>query len=278
MGRGVIALLAAGAALVASAHAQREQVVLARTVLATHALRAGAITSFTVACRRGYVAASAGVSKAAPGTAVLGSRPVGVDAYRFRFGNPAGNGPKRVTVALACRRLTRADEHRYALRVTTVKMRAVVPARRTVPASLTCPAGTVPAGGGAELARTMAIRRRTSSLSTFSFSVHNPSPQARRGVLYGSCLTLARSAGAPLRRLHVDVSTFRVQVRPGAQTVGRRCPRGWFSVAAGYALRSTLTQIDGAAVFGAGGRWSLTSDATAPTTVDLQLACARVGA
>jgi hypothetical protein len=277
MGRGVIALLAAGVALAAPAHALREQVVAARTVLATHRLPEKTVSSFTVACRTGYVASSAGVSRPAPGTSVLAIRPVDVRAYRFRIGNPADNGRQRVTVALACLGLAPADTTRYSLRLTTVKKQAVAPGRKVTGRSLTCPAGTVPAGGGMELDRSLALRRLTSSLSRFSFSAQNAGPQARRVVFYGNCLTLARAADAPRRRLHVNVSTFRVQVRPGSQTVGRSCRSGWLPLAAGYELRSKLTQVDGAAALGAGGRWSVTSDAELATTADLQLACGRLG-
>jgi hypothetical protein len=290
MGRGLIALLSAGVVLVASAYAHSDQVVRARSVLATHRLPDNTVKTFTVACRRGYVAASAGVSNPAPRVNLLAIRPVGVRAYRFRFGNPADNGPQRVTVALACRSLAPAGQSSYSLRLTTIKEQVVAQARKFVAASLTCPPGMVPAGGAAELDQSrqralqaypgavrLSLRRQTSTLSSFSFAAQNESPRAHRVAFYGGCLTLARSAGAPRRRLHVNVSTFRVQVRPGSQTLNRRCAPGWFSLAAGYELRSKLTQIAGAAVLGAGGRWSLTSDAAQATTADLQLACAKLG-
>jgi hypothetical protein len=128
-----------------------------------------------------------------------------------------------------------------------------------------------------ELGRSLALRRQSSSLSSFSFSAENAGPQARRVVFYGTCLTLARAADTPRRRLHVDVSTFQVSVQPGKQTVSRRCRSGWFSLAAGFEVHSRVTQVDGAAAVGAGGRWSLTSDAQQATTAELQLACGKLG-
>jgi hypothetical protein len=104
-----IALLAVGIALVAaSARAQIGQVVVARAVHASHDLPANAVKAFAVVCRASYAAASAGISTPAPGTTVLAVAPVGLSGYRFRIGNPATNGDRRVSVAVACRKLAAA--------------------------------------------------------------------------------------------------------------------------------------------------------------------------
>jgi hypothetical protein len=288
MGRLVLALLAVATALVAvSAHAQSQRRVLTPTVLFARGLPANAVTTFAVSCRLGYVATSAGVARPAPGTALLAVTPSGTRSYRFRLGNPAGNGRKRVTVAVACRKLVPADG-RYRLRLALTKPVAVSMApHATAGASLACPSGTVPAGAGADLdpgrprARggpRVSIRRETSTLGRFSFSVLNGTSRARRVALYGSCATLARAAGAPLRRLHVEVLTFTVDVSAANQTFARRCRRGWFALAAGFSARSRLTRVDGAVAVGAGGRWTASNDADTPAAVDLQLTCARLGA
>src|SRR5512144_1506115 len=257
MGRWVIALLAAGVALVAaSAWAGSEQVVLAPTVYATHDLPANAITTFTATCPAGYSAASGGVSTPAPGTTLLAIAPVGLRGYRFRLGNPVTNGDQRVTVAVACRKLVAvAGRPALTLKLKPLKTRYVlVPPGKSAAASLACPPGTVPAGLGVDLDPSrqqavgayratlrLSIRRQMQTLQRFSFAVANDGAQARRVAVYAACLTLQRAAGATNVRLHVQVTTFRVPVRPGGQTFGRRCRAGWFSLAAGYALRSKLT-------------------------------------
>jgi hypothetical protein len=287
-----IALLAMGVALVAAtARAQPAQVVLAPTVYATHAVPSNAITAFTVTCPPGYLAASAGISKPAPGTTVLALAPVGVSAYRFRIGNPATNGDQRATVAVACRKVRPAAVNpRFTLKLTPLKVKYLtVSPRRASSAALVCPPGTVPAGAGVDVAPGrqkatgayrpgpgVSVRRQTATLRRFSFSLLNLEPRAKRVAVYGGCLTLAREAGAPRERLHVKVTTFRVLLDPGSQAVTRRCRSGWISLAAGYALRSKSTNAAGAAAVAAAGRWSLLSDADGATTADVQLACARL--
>lgn len=292
MGRWTIALLAAGAVLVAaSARAASEQVVLAPTVYATHGLPANAITIFSVACPPGYIATSAGLSRPAPGTTLLTATPLGLRGYRFRFGNPVTNDDQRVTAAVACRKVT-VVAGRPKLTLTLKPLRTayvVVPPRTTARATLVCPRGTVPAAAGADLDPSrqwtvgayratlrLSIRRQTQTLRHFSFAVANDGAQARPVAVHGACVTLARAPGAPDERLHVRVTTFRVAVRPGSQAFARRCRSGWFSLAAGYALRSKVTASTGAAALDRGGRWAIVSDATAGTTADLQLACARL--
>ncbi len=292
MSRWVIVLLAVSVALVAaSARAGSEQVVLAPTVFATHGLPANAITAFAVTCSPGYVAASAGISTPAPGTTLLSIAPLGRRGYRFRFGNPVANGDQRVTVAVACRKLTVvAGRPGLALKLKPLKEKyVVVPARKTAAATLVCPPGTAPAGAGVDVdpgrqqavgayraSLRLSVRRQTQTLQRFTFALANDGTQARRVAVYGACVTLERAAGAPNERLHVQVTTFRVPVRPGSQTFGRRCRSGWFSLAAGYALRSKPTTGAGATAVGRGGRWAIVSDAAAGTQADLQLACARL--
>jgi len=287
-----IALLAVGVALVAAtARAQPDQVVLAPTVYATHSVPSNAITAFAVTCPSGYVAASAGISRPASGTTVLAIAPVGVSGYRFRIGNPVTNGDQRVTVAVACRKVRpAADDPRFTLKLKPLKVTYLTVApRRAESAMLACPAGTVPAGAGIDLAPGrqkaigayragpgVSVRRQTATLRRFSFSLLNLEPQPKRVAVYGGCLTLAREAGAPRERLHVKVTTYRVLLGPGGQSVTRRCRPGWFSLAAGYALRSKSTNAAGAAAVAAAGRWSLLSDAKSDTTADVQLACARL--
>jgi hypothetical protein len=282
-----------GVALVAAtARAQPGQVALAPTVYATHTVLSNAITAFTVTCPPGYLATSAGISKPAPGTTVLALAPVGVSGYRFRIGNPVTNGDQRVTVAVTCRKVRPASaDPRFTLKLKPLKVRYLtVSPRRASSAALVCPPGTVPAGAGVDLAPGrqkaigayragpgVSVRRQTATLRRFSFSLLNLERRAKRVAVYGGCLTLAREAGAPRRRLHVRVTTFRVLLDPGAHAVTRRCRSGWYSLAAGYALRSNSTSAAGAAAVGASGRWSLLSDAEGDTTADVQLACARLG-
>jgi hypothetical protein len=291
MGRVAIALLAAGIALVAaSARAQSEQRVLAPSVFAAHRLPANAITAFGVTCPRGFVATSAGIAKPAVGATLLAITPAGLRAYRFRFGNPATNDHQRVTVAVACRKLAASGQAKYKL-----KLKALKPATLTAPpgkvagVSLVCPSGTVPAGAAADLdpnrqksvkgyrgGLRLSIRHQISTLNRFSLSVQNAGSQPRTVVAYGGCVTLARAVGAPRERLHVEVTTFRVDVSAGNQSFSRRCRRGWFSLATGFAVRSRSTHVDGAVAVGSGGRWTVSSDADTPTLVELQLSCAHL--
>ena len=292
MGRSMIALLAAAIALVAaSARAQSGQRVLAPTLLAAHDLPANAITTFALSCRPGFVATSAGIRKPAPGAALLSSTPVGHRTYRFRFGNPATNGKQRVTVAVACRKLAGLGHTRYKLKLTPLKpVTVTAPPGKAAGVSLGCPQGTVPAGAGADLDPVgqrslqayrvgfrVSLRRRTSTLRRFSFSVQNAGSQSRTAVLYGTCVTLGRARGAPRVRLHVEVRTVRAGVSAGNQTFRRRCQRGWFALAVGFDARSRLTRVDGAVAVGTGGRWTVSTDADTPAAVDLQLTCARLG-
>jgi hypothetical protein len=288
-----IALLAVGIALVAaSARAQSEQVVVGRTVHASHDLPANTVTAFAVACPASYAAASAGISTPAPGTTVLAIAPVGPSGFRFRIGNPASNGDQRVRVAVACRKVLAAGtESGFSLKLTSLKTAYLtVPARKAASTSLACPPGTVPAGGGVDLdprrGKTVeayragpgvSVRRQTATLRRFSFTLQSSATQPKRVAVYGGCITLAREAGAPRERLHVRATTYRALVHPGTQVVTRRCRPGWFSLAAGFSLRARATNAAGAAAVVGGGRWSLVSDVATDTLADVQLACGRVG-
>ncbi|MDX6506025.1 MAG: hypothetical protein QOG06_669 [Gaiellaceae bacterium] len=288
MGRWVIALLAAGVALVAaSARAQTEQVLLAPTVVATHDLPSNGITTFPVTCPRGYIAVSAGVLTAGPGTTLLKITPAGMSSYRFRFGNPVTNGDQRVTVAVACRKV---NSSKYVFRLKPLRTKYVLlPPRRTGSATLECPPGTAPARAGVDLdpsrqksldayrgGPALSIRSQTSILSRLSFSVLNRGGQPRTVAFYGGCLTLIREAGTSPERLHVKATTTSVPLHHGSQTITRRCPSGWVSFAAGYSLFSRPTTVAGAAAIARGGRWSLQNDRDGDTKADVQLVCGRL--
>jgi hypothetical protein len=277
-----MAVTAACVALVAAAAraetVQSEQVVLAPSVRTTHAVRSNAVTSFPVACRPGYTAASAGVTTPASGTTVLAIMPVGFSAYRFRIANPAGNDDQRVTVSVACRKLGAPRISKYVLRLKPLKPRIVVVSpSKTASAVLSCPKGMTPANGGFAFGSTaLSVRRETATLAAARYTVANSGSKARRAVLYGGCLTLFRTADAPFEQLHLRVTTFTVPVQPGEQTVARSCRRGWFAIDAGFALSSARTRMTGAAVTPAGGRWVVTTGGEATALADVQLACGRI--
>lgn len=277
-----MAVAAACIALVAaSARAQPElaaQGVLAPSVSATHAVPAGGITSFAVRCRAGYTAVSAGIASPAPGTTVLAITPAGLSGYRFRLDNPAANGDRRVTVAAACRKVG-TDASRFVLRLKPLERRTVVVRPgETASATLSCPRGTTPAGGGFALGSTaLSVRRDASTLTSASYGVANSGRRARKATLYGGCLTLFRTADSPFEQLHVQVTTFRVPLRPGPQSLARSCRRGWFSLDTGYALRARTTTLDAAAPSASGGRWRLTNGSGGAVVADVQLTCGRLG-
>jgi hypothetical protein len=277
MGRLVMAVAAACVALVAaSARAETEQVVLTPSVVATHSVPSGAVTTFAVACPRGFTAVSAGIASPAPGTTVLAITPVGLSGYRFRIANPAANDDRRVTATVACRK---ARSTSLVLRLKPLKPKhVVVQAHRTVSATLPCPKGTTPANGGYAFGSTaLSVRRETSTLTSASYTLAFPSAQARRAVVYGACLTVFRIAASPFEQLHVQVTTYRVPLRAGEQTLARACPQGWFTLDVGYVLRTASTKLDGAAPSGRGGRWQLRNGMDAAVLADVQLACGRLG-
>lgn len=264
------------------------QVVLAPTVFHRSGLPASAIEAPTVTCPRGYVAASGGVSAAAPGVALLRAEPAGSRAYAFRLGNSTGNA-RRVTVSVACRTLrTRAGPGAdIELKQLKPKSLQVAPgAQRS--AALVCPAGTVPAGSGIDLTpggrgqsagfggTKLSVRRITASLRSFSFAVRNSGGSARRVALSGNCITVVSRPGAPRQLLRVKVITFRGSVDTGRHSIGRSCQRGWFSLAAGYSLPAPSLAVEGAAAVGGSGTWSVVNGGGDSTRVVLQLVCGRL--
>ena len=282
MGRSVMVVTATCAALVAaSARAQPDeagQVVLTPSVFATHAVPSNAVTSFTVSCRAGYTAVSAGVTSPAPGTTVLAIKPVGVSAYSFRIANPAANDDQRIAVVVACRKIG-TNASRFVLRLKPLKRKlVVVPSGKTASATVTCPRGMTPANAGFAFgSTTLSVRRETSTLRNASYSFVNSGSLAHRATVYGACLTLFRTADAPFEQLHVQVTTFRVPLRTGEQSLGRACSKGWFSLDVGYVLRARSTKLDGAAPTANGGRWRLTNPTDAAVLADVQVACGRLG-
>jgi hypothetical protein len=283
MGRSVITVLAVTcvALVAASARAQPEvagPVVLAPSVSATRGVPSGSTTSFIVTCPAGFTAVSAGVSTPGPGTTVLAIAPVRLSAYRFRIANPATNDDQRVTVVVACRKIG-AGGSRFVLGLKPLERKVVVvPPGRTASATLPCPKGTTPANGGFSFGSTiLSVRNETSTLARASYGFANSGSRARRATVYGGCLTLLRAAGAPFEQLHVQVTTFRVPLGNGQQTLGRSCRGGWFSLDAGYALRASSTRLDGAVTTAHGGRWKLTNPTDAAVLADVQVACGRLG-
>jgi hypothetical protein len=285
MGRFGIALLAATTLVAPSAIAGA---VLAPTIFRAARLASNSVTGFSAGCPRGYVAASAGVSAPATGTTVLSVRPAGNRAFIFRFGNPAKNPARRVTVAVACRRLAGQTRGVF-LRVSPLTPRTVlVPSGGQRSATRACPAGTAAAGAGVDLApgrraasagfrgNPLSIRRMSAGVHSFSFTVRNSGATARPVALAGNCITVVAQAPAARRRLHVKVISFLGAVEPGRRKVARSCPQGWVSLAAGYGVASPAVTVEGAAAVGDGGRWSVASTAAGPTQVELDLTCGRV--
>ena len=279
-------LVAVAAAL--TAPSSLAQVVLAPALFHSQTLPANAITSFGVSCAPGYVATSAGISNPAPGVTLLSVRPAGLRAYRFRFGNPATNGAQRVTVVLSCRKLSSsARKPGPTLKQRPVRFTAEVAPGRSSAVEFVCPSRTAPAGIGFDrsplqrgqaynpgAAARISVRKASMHLGGFSFVVFNGSARAQKVVLYGNCLTVVRPADARPERLAIKITTFRDLARPGTQQFTHVCPKGWISLAAGYAVRSAQHTVQGAAAIMTGGRWSVINDAQTASIVDLQLVCA----
>jgi hypothetical protein len=285
MGRWAIGLCAAGA-LVAAAAAS-SQVVLAPTVYHSAALPSDSITTFTVTCPPGHVAVSAGVSTAAPGVTTLSIRPSGTRAFVFRFGNPATNPDRTVTVAVACRKL-RAGPAKPYLKLVQVRTKpVVVPIEGQKQVAIPCPKGTAPAGGGVDLAppsgkdfagfsgSPLDLRRQTSNLKRLTFAMRNTGSKPHPAVLYGSCVTIVRPAGAAPGRLQIKVLTRTTPMQPGSHTIKRSCPDGWVSLATGYTLAPKLT-LGASAAIGGGGKWTIANSAGSQVLADLQLTCGRL--
>ena len=285
MGRWVIGPVAVVAGL--AAPSSLAQVVLAPSLFRSHDLPSNAITTFSATCAPGYVATSAGIADPAPGVTVLSIRPSGIRAYTFRFGNPATNEDQRVTVAVACRKIsTPAGKPRLTLKQRPVRFRAKVGPGKTSSIEFVCPSSTAPAGTGFDrappargqgyrpgAAAGINIRKAAMHLGGFSFVVSNGGSRAREVILYGNCLTVLRPSDTLPERLAVKITTFRDTAAPGTRRIVHACPKGWISLAAGYAVRSSLHSVVGAAAVASGGRWSVENDGQTPATVDLQLVC-----
>jgi hypothetical protein len=272
MRRWAIVPVAVAAAL--AAPSSLAQVVLAPAVFRSHDLRAAASTAFAVTCPRGYIATSAGVAEPASGVTLLDLRPRGLGTYSFRFANPAGNGARRVTVSLACRKADSDRRARVALRQRPVRFAATIPAGTAKAAEFVCPSHTVPAGVGFERAGSIGIRRATMHAGGFSFVVFNNGPRARKVVLYGNCLTVLHPAELRTEELAFKITTYRDLVEPGTQRISHACPRGWVALGAGFALRSPSQSVQGAAALATGGRWWVENDGQAASVAELQLVCA----
>jgi hypothetical protein len=286
MRRWVIVLVAVAAAL--AAPSSLAQVVLAPALFHSQALPANAITSFVVTCAPGYVATSAGVSNPAPGVTLLSIRPTGLRAYAFRFGNPATNGDQRATVVVSCRKLSSsAGKPRLTLKQKPVRFTARVLPGQSTAVEFVCPSRTAPAGIGFDrspskrgrsyapgAAARISVRKASMHLGGFSFVVFNGSASAQKVALYGNCLTVVRPAGAKPERLAIKITSFRDLAGPGTQQFTHVCPKGWVSLAAGYAVRAAQHTVQGAAAIMTGGRWSVENDAQTASIVELQLVCA----
>jgi hypothetical protein len=283
MSKWVIVLVAVVAAL--AAPSSLAQVVLAQSVFRTANLPSNTLRTFPVTCAAGYLAVSAGVASPAPGATLLGIRPSGLAAYTFRFGNPVTNSGQQVKVVVACRRFFFKPPTR--VKVTPLRLKVKVPAGKLTVAGLPCPPRTAPAGWGHDITSVQSrsapgvgarvtVRKASIHLRGYSFSVRNSGATAQSVTLYGTCLTALRQVGAPRERLLVRITTFYAQLQGASKRVVHNCPTGWVSLAAGYALRSPVTTIAGAAAIGRGGRWWITSDADRRTAADLQLVCARL--
>lgn len=286
MGGRVMALVAVGSGLVAAAAwAQTGQVVSGPTVFVSHRLPADAITGFTVACPRGYLALGGGVTKPGPGTTLLSVRPAGVRALTFRFGNPAGNDAARVTVAVGCRKARGGP----VLKVAAVKTKVVVRPGGSVSGTLRCPAQTTSAAAAVDLepgrarsigsfeGASLSARASTASPHAFAFRVASGDTRPRDVVVQGSCVTVLLAPNVAQARLRTEISTSTVAVAPGRQHVVRACRSGWTALGAGYALTSGSVRIDGAATLGTRGSWWLRNTLNSPLRAQLQLVCARLG-
>lgn len=286
MKRWAIWLFAAGALV--AAPAAISQVVLAPTVYHSASLPSDSITTFTVTCPPGYFAVSAGVSTAAPGVTTLSIRPASARAFVFRFGNPSTNPHRTVTVAVACRKV-KAASGKPRLKLVRLKTKpVVVPVEGQKQVVIQCPKGTIPAGGGVDLAppkgkalagfggSPLELRSQSSGLKRFGFDLRNTDSKPHAAVLYGNCVTLVRPAGSGPGRLQVKVTTETAPVQPGSHTVKRSCSPGWVALATGYTLTGPKLTLGASAAVGRAGKWTIENDGTGQGFAKLQLTCARV--
>jgi hypothetical protein len=285
MRKWVIWLCAGGALVIAPAAIS--QVVLAPTVYHSASLPSDSIRAFTVTCPAGYFAVSAGVSAAAAGVTTLSIRPAAARAFVFRFGNPSTNPDRTITAAVACRKI-RAASGKPRLKLVRLKTKPVlVPVEGQRQVVIQCPNGTVPAGGGVDLAPSrskaltgfggspLELRSQGSDLKQFGFVVRNTDTRPHAAVLYGNCATLVRPAGSEPGRLQVKVTTRTTPVQPGSHTFKRPCPSGWVALATGYTLAPKL-RLGGSAAVGRAGKWTLANEGVGQVFAQLQLTCARL--
>jgi hypothetical protein len=277
----MIALVAAGALLCLGWAGARG--VLARTAFVSRGLPPDAVTAFAAVCPPGYLAVSGGVAAPAARATLLGVRPASVRGFAFRFGNPGGNGSRRVTTAAACRR---SRSGRTLLRLRSVQQRRTVAPHSVVSAGLSCPRQTLPAGWGVELGRgrgsggafagsPLEVRGAIATVRGVRLTVADAGRLAEPVVLYVNCLTAVSPAGGPRTLLRVTIITFTDPVERGLQRLEHRCPAGRFALGVGFALSSRAAHLEGAAALAAAGRWWI--DTAAATTVRTQLTCARLG-
>jgi len=256
------------------------QTVIGQTVFRAVNLQAGTNRALSLSCPPGSFAVSAGISKASAGVTMLGIRLIGLRTFALRLSDPPVGLERRLTVAAACRRLQARSGSSLHLRLTPVRpLRLRVGPARFRQAHLACPDGTIPAAAGYDIGgpeSQVILRQQTQTLRGLTFGLVNRGTAARSVSLYGSCLTVVRPSGASGARLEVQLVTDTVPVQPGSQVVTRFCPRGWLSLAAGYAVPPGLA-LDGAAAVARAGRWSLTSTTRQPAFAQLQLVCARLG-
>ncbi|MGZ6729455.1 MAG: hypothetical protein ACXVFC_09160 [Gaiellaceae bacterium] len=285
MKRWAIWLFAAGALV--AAPAAISQVVLAPTVYHSASLPSDSIRSFTVTCPPGYFAVSAGVTTAAPGVTTLSIRPASGRAFVFRFGNPSTNPDRTITVAVACRKI-KAVSGMPRLKLVRLKTKPVlVPVEGQKQVVIQCPKGTVPAGGGVDLAppkgkalagfggSPLRLLSQSSGLKRFGFDLLNTDSKPHAAVLYGNCVTLVRPPGSDPGRLQVKVTTETTPVQPGSHTLKRSCLSGWVALATGYTLGPKLT-LGGSAAVGGAGKWTIVNGGTGQVFAKLQLTCARI--
>jgi hypothetical protein len=237
---------------------------------------AGATKTASVSCPVGYFALSAGAARSSQGISELEARPLSVRKFAFTLAN-SSELDHRVTLAAACRRVRAGgDKAPYlklaARRHVTLKV-AQASQRQT---RFTCPSGTVPAAAGFDLGRgKLSVRQKTQDLRVLTFAVSNAGAAAQNASFYASCLTLVHPAGTRAAQLQVKLATDSVPLRSGSRVIIRLCPKGWFSLAAGYSLPAGV-ELNGAASLGRTARWSLTNLAQKPALADLQLACGRI--
>ena len=285
MGKWAIALVAAGVVLVAAAaRAQSDQVVLAPTVFASHSLPPDAVTGFTVSCASGYVAVSGGVSSPGVGATLLSVRPLGLRGFTFRFGNPVTSDATRVTVAVACRKISGGP----VLKLKRVRTRIVVKPRTQKSGTLACPPNSLPAGAAVDLdpgraksvdsfaGGSLSLRATTATTGAFQFRIANTGGRAHGTVVEGNCAAVGLVPRGQHARLSTTFTTYTDLVNAGRHQFRHRCRRGWVSLGTGYALTSGSLQVEGTVALGTAGRAWVQNSAASPLAVRLQVVCSRV--